>query len=133
MSLLRGCVGALMLAASLVGCTDKDASPVAPAVPDTQSSPVVNAIAPTEGSIGGGTVVTFSGFGFRKGTTVTFGGIPAREVHVISGTVMHAIAPSHAAGDVEVVVRNPDGRNAMASVRYQYVDDSDSCPGCWDY
>jgi len=81
----------------------------------------------------GRTVVTFSGVGFDKGTTVTFGGIPAREIHVINGTVMHAIAPSHAAGAVDVVVRNPDGRNVMASVRYQYVDGSDSGPGGWDY
>jgi IPT/TIG domain-containing protein len=133
MLLLRGRVGALLLAASLVGCTDKDESPVAPAQPDTQPAPVVTSFSPTEGPIGGGTVVTFSGLGFSKGTTVTFGGMSATDVHVISNTVMHAIAPSHAAGDVNVVVRNPGGRNAMPSVRYRYVDDSDGCPGCWDY
>jgi IPT/TIG domain-containing protein len=95
MSLRRGAVGPLLVAASLVGCTDRDASPVAPAPPDTQSAPAVSSFSPAEGSIRGGAVVTFSGAGFRKGTTVTFGGRAALEVHVINGTVMHVIAPAH--------------------------------------
>ena len=133
MSHVRGRVGALLFAASLVGCTEKDASPVGPPPPDAQSVPVVTSFSPTQGPSGGGTVVTFSGSGFGKGTTVTFGGRAATAIHVINGTVMSAIAPSHAAGDVDVVVRNPNGRNAAPSVRYVYVDDSDSCAGCWDY
>ena len=132
MSFLHGRAGALLLAASLVGCVDKDGSPVAPTGPDTQLVPVVTSFFPTQGTISGGTVVTFSGVGFRKGTTVTFGGIFAADVRVINGTVMHAVAPSHAAGDVDVVVRNPNGRSAMPSVRFRYVDDTDSC-ACWDY
>ena len=85
------------------------------------------------GTISGGVVVTFSGVGFRERTTVTFGGIFAADVRVISGTLMYVVAPSHGRGDVDVVVRNPNGRSTMPSARYHYVDDTGSCAGCWDY
>ena len=133
MALLHGRAGALLLAAALVACADRDGSPVAATAPDTQSAPVVTSFFPTQGTISGGVVVTFSGVGFREGTTVTFGGIFAADVRVISGTLMYAVAPSHAAGDVDVVVRNTNGRSTMTSARYHYVDDTGSCAGCWDY
>jgi IPT/TIG domain len=131
MSFLSGRVAAPLLIASLIGCADTNASPVAPTGPAV----VVTSIVPREGSISGGTAVTISGSGFREGATVTFSGTAATDVRVISGTLMYATTPAHAAGDVDVAVSNPDGRRTTRSVRYHYIDidDSDSCPGCWDY
>jgi hypothetical protein len=129
MSSFRGPVSALLLTVSLVACADNKDSPVAPSAPTL----VVTAISPTSGDVSGGTEVVLRGFGFTEGTTVTFGGMPAADVRVISSTLLRAIAPSHAAGLVGVLVESPDGRTARPSMLYRYVGDTDSCAGCWDY
>jgi IPT/TIG domain len=129
MSLFRGRVGALLLTVSLAACADSKDSPVAPTAPAF----VVTAMSPTSGDISGGTSVILSGFGFTEGTTVTFGGMPGTDVRVISGTLLQAMAPAHVAGEVDVVVANPDGRSTKPSMRYRYVDGTDGCAGCWDY
>jgi hypothetical protein len=129
MSLLRGRVGTLLLTVSLVACSDGKGSPVAPSAP----SLLVTSISPTLGDISGGTDVVLRGVGFTAGTTVAFGGTPATDVRVLSGTLLRAIAPSHAAGLVDVLVENPDGRTAKPSMLYRYVSAADGCAGCWDY
>ena len=129
MSVFRGRVGMLLLTVSLVACADSKDSPVAPSA----SALVVTAISPTSGDVSGGTEVVLRGSGFTVWTTVTFGGTPATDVRVLSGTLLRAIAPSHAAGSVDVFVRNPDGRTARPSMLYRYVGGTDSCAGCWDY
>ena len=61
-------------------------------------------------------------------------GTPASAVRLITSTGITAIAPAHAAGDVDVVVANPDGRSSGLTLRCRYTpDDSDDCAGCWDY
>ena len=130
MSVFRGRVGMLLLTVSLVACADSKDSPVAPSAPAL----VVAAISPTSGDVSGGTEVVLRGSGFTVWTTVTFGGTPATDVRVLNGTLLRAIAPSHAAGSVDVFVRNPDGRTARPSMLYQYVaGGTDGCAGCWDY
>lgn len=54
----------------------------------------------------GGVTVTIFGSGFTTAirTDVTFGGVPATDVHVLSSTQMTVTAPAHAAGTVDVVV-----------------------------
>ena len=129
MSLLRSIrVSVLVLAAFLTGCADSNDSPVAPAEPTL----AVTGIYPISGSVSGGTEVAVGGAGFREGTTVTFGGMPATRVRVTSSHVMFAIAPAHAAGEVDVVVANPDGRSASPPMRYRYLDGTEG-PGPWDY
>jgi len=129
MSLSSGRIGALLLTVWLVACAHNTDSPVAPGAPAL----VVTAISPTSGDISGGTEVVLRGFGFTEGTTVAFGGTPASDVRVISSTLLRAIAPSHAAGLVDVLIENPDGRTATPSTLYRYVGNPDDCPGCWDY
>ena len=129
MSLLRGRIGALLLTISLVACAGSKDSPVAPTAPAFG----VTAMSPTSGDTSGGTAVVLSGFGFTEGATVTFGGMPATEVRVISSTLLRAIAPSHAPGEVDVWVAYPDRRSTQPSLRYRYVDGTGSCAGCWDY
>lgn len=124
MSLLRsGGVGAFLLV-SLAACADTADSPVAPAEPAL----AVNEISPTSGSVNGGTEIAVAGAGFQGGTTVTFGGIPATRVRVASSRVLFAIAPVHPAGDVDVVVTNPDGQSTSPPMHYRYTE-----PGPWDY
>ncbi len=73
-------------------------------------APTLTAIGPTNGSANGGTQVTLTGTGFRTGATVRFGGVEATSVTVASATSITATTPAHAAGSVDVVVRNPDGQ-----------------------
>jgi hypothetical protein len=104
-----------------------------PLAPPDEPTFAVSAFSPISGAVDGGTTVIVTGFGFNAGTAVTFGGTPAAGVRVLNPNLIYVVAPSHPAGDVDVVVANPDGQSATASRRYRYYDDSDGCPGCWDY
>ena len=81
----------------------------------------VTSVAPSFGPTAGGTHVTLAGEGFQTGATVTFGGTNATGVSVAS-TSIGATAPAHAAGAVDVVVRNPDGDTATLAAGYFYTD-----------
>lgn len=52
------------------------------------------------------TVVDIVGEGFFPGATVTFDGVDATEVEVLSLKHIRCVAPAHAAGDVDVIVTN---------------------------
>lgn len=53
---------------------------------------------------------------------VTFGGVAATRIRVIISRAMYVIGPAHAAGVVEVVIPNLDGRSASSPMRYCYVE-----------
>jgi IPT/TIG domain len=77
---------------------------VAPAVA-RDTSPVVAAISPDDGSLTGGTEVTITGTAFvGPSPTVAFGAIPATDVKVVSSSTITALAPAHSAGSVDVTV-----------------------------
>lgn len=61
-------------------------------------------LTPRTGAVAGGTKVSFNGFGFSGGGTVSFGGIT-----VPLGTELgaHAFAPPHAAGWVDLIITTP--------------------------
>jgi len=67
---------------------------------------VVTSISPSVGVTGGGTVVTISGAGFTTAlnSTVTFGGVAATNVTILSPVAMQVTAPAHGAGTVDVGV-----------------------------
>ena len=71
-------------------------------------APTITLVDPTEGPVGGGTVVTITGTGFTGATSVTFGGIPGTALTVISDTELEITSPAHAAGPVDVVVEGAD-------------------------
>ncbi|HKC27773.1 MAG TPA: IPT/TIG domain-containing protein [Jatrophihabitans sp.] len=75
--------------------------------------PAVSAISPPDGSTAGGETVTVTGSMFRSVTQVSFGGTAATSVKVISPTSLTAVAPAHAAGQVDVVVTTAYGRSAV--------------------
>jgi hypothetical protein len=76
---------------------------------DVIPSPVVTTISPTSGDKDGGTPVTITGTGFTGTTSVTFGGVLATSVIVLSDTEITCVAPAGPAGPVNVVVTNSSG------------------------
>ena len=91
------------------------------AVPATAATLI--AIAPNEGSAGGGTTVAIAGTGFvcTPDPTVTFGGT-AGTVTACSATSITAKTPAHAAGAVTVTVTN-SGAPASNGVTFTFLDD----------
>ncbi|MBN2793031.1 MAG: carboxypeptidase regulatory-like domain-containing protein [Desulfuromonadales bacterium] len=84
-------------------------------------TPTLDMIGCGFGGVQGGEVVDISGSNFVAGTTVTFGGLAATSIEVVSSTLLRCIAPAHAAGEVEVVLTIPDGQQAFATYQYQEV------------
>src|SRR3989441_861944 len=82
--------------------------------------PAPLSVSPATGSTFGGTNVTITGTDFRTGATVTFGGTALTSVTVVNTTTITGTTASHAAGAVDVVVRNPDGQ-------------AGTCAGCYSY
>ena len=78
--------------------------------------PTVTSISPNNGPFSGGTSVSITGTNFVSGATVTFGGVAANSMNVVSTTSITATTPSHAAGSVDVTVTNPDGQSATLPV-----------------
>jgi len=85
--------------------------------------PGVESIDPSAGSTRGGESVVLTGMGFLADTAVSFGGVAAQTVAVLdsAGTRLRVVTPLHAAGTVDIVVTNPDGRSATLSGGYGYV------------
>ena len=73
------------------------------------TQPSIASVSPSIGSSAGGTVVTIYGSGFVAPATVTFGGVPATTVTVISGTQISATAPANPVGKATVLVSGPSG------------------------
>jgi uncharacterized protein (TIGR03437 family) len=88
--------------------------------PGNPKSPVVAAVTPAFGAPAGGTRVVITGANFTENadTTVTFDGIRATAVSVISGNALSVTAPPHATGAVTVAVNN---RNGGASIVNGYT------------
>ena len=75
---------------------------------------------PAAGPIAGGTTVLISGAYFLDGASVTFGGMPAASVVVMNTETIMATTPSHDPGLVDIVVRNPDGTQAVLAGGFRY-------------
>ena len=113
----------LAIAGMTLGCGDTTVGP-------DQISPGlgVNYISPNNGSPGGNTLLTINGGGFQPGATVTLDGTPATDTVVNSLGVIVARTPAHAAGVVDLVVTNPDGKSATLSRGYTYNGASGAPP-----
>lgn len=64
----------------------------------------LTSVSANSGSASGGVGVTLSGASLDATTGVTFGGVPATSVNVISSTTVTAVTPAHAAGAVDIEV-----------------------------
>ena len=82
--------------------------------------PVVSALSPVTGPVGGGTSVTISGANLTGATAVKFGATTAAFT-VNSATQITATAPSGSADTVDVTVTTPDGTSAAVPAdQYTY-------------
>jgi hypothetical protein len=70
---------------------------------------VVGAVSPATGPGAGGTAVTISGSNFTPDSTVSFGGVSATSVVVVSPTQITCVTPVHADGAVAVAVTTDSG------------------------
>jgi len=69
------------------------------------SLPHITGTNPMNGALAGGTTVTFTGTNFQPGATVSFGSLPATNMHVVDSTTITAVTPPRAAGaaDIQIV------------------------------
>lgn len=104
------------LMSSSCGGSSTPTSPSAASAP----TPVVSAISPSAGVIGGGTAVTITGTDFQPGAVVTIGGT-ATGVSVVSSTSITATTPANTPGAVDVVVTNPGNRSGRLSAAFTYA------------
>ncbi len=105
---------------AVVGMSLGCGSPSAPTPRTSPAALAVTSISPNEGSPGGGTRVTISGFGFQPGSTVTFGGA-GTNVTFVNSQYITATTPAMAAGPVDVVVINPGGQSSKLTGGYTYL------------
>lgn len=83
--------------------------------------PSISSVSPTSGPIAGGNKVTIYGSRFTGATRVTFSGVQASGLTVLSSTKLTVIAPVHGAGTVDVQVTTPEGSSKLVSAsRYSY-------------
>jgi len=85
-----------------------------------EPAPTVTAVSPTNGSKGGGAIVTITGSGFLAGAMVTFGVTPATGVKVVSATSITATTPADPTGTANVVVTNTDTQSGTCSGCYTF-------------
>ncbi|MEP7339673.1 MAG: M36 family metallopeptidase [Acidobacteriota bacterium] len=97
--------------------------------PDSTAPPVIGGISPAFGPPGGGTRVTIFGANFTEtdDTSVSFDNVPASSVAVVSGSVITAIAPAHAAGAATVRLTNRNGAVSLVKGFTYFV--AGSSPG----
>ncbi|MSU59683.1 MAG: hypothetical protein EXS35_16210, partial [Pedosphaera sp.] len=83
--------------------------------------PSIISVAPTNGPVAGGTLVTITGSNFVSGLTVTFGSSNAASVNFSNSTLITAVSPAHAAGVVDITVVNPDLQSALATNAFTFI------------
>ncbi|MHC5018507.1 MAG: IPT/TIG domain-containing protein [Planctomycetota bacterium] len=93
-------------------------------------APTVTSVTPNTGSVLGGTTVTIDGSGFISTATskpsVTFAGAAATGVTVVHAGRLVCVTPSGTAGQVNVVVTNPDAQSGTLSNGFTYFIPSPS-------
>jgi PKD repeat protein len=83
--------------------------------------PMVTIVTPNTGSAEGGTSVTLSGSNFKAGATVTFGGMAASNVSVVSSNQINCTTPTHFPATVDVRVTNPDDQFGVLLNGFTFV------------
>lgn len=88
---------------------------------DAVPAPVITSVSPNQGGIGGGTEVTVMGKNFLKETTVLVDGKPAKHIKLVDKqTIEFKTPPGDANKMADVVVRNPDGKEAVQKRAFLY-------------
>ena len=82
--------------------------------------PTVGSLSRDVGSTAGGASLTITGTNFVNGATVAFGSAAVSSVTFVSSTSIRVVAPSHAAGTVDVKVTNPSGATFTLPSAFEY-------------
>lgn len=81
---------------------------------------VISSVAPAQGSVLGGTVITLTGTGLATTTAVKVGGNPCTALQVISATEVRATTPPGSAGSAPIEVTTSAG-TFVAATQFTYV------------
>ena len=88
---------------------------------DALPAPTITSVSPNRGGVGGGTEITVTGQNLLKDTVILVDGKPAKFVKLVDKTTLEGKAPPGEANKmVDVVVRNPDGKEAVQKRAYLY-------------
>lgn len=94
---------------------------VAMAVSFGVAVPTPTSATPATGATVGGTPVTIAGTSFTSPATVTFGGVPATNVVVVSPISITCIAPAHAVGNAVITVTTAAGSGSLLASQFTYA------------
>jgi hypothetical protein len=130
---------AVLLGFGLPGCSGSvpAATPTGPTA--TLATPTVSTLSVNIGSTAGGTPMRIVGSGFQMGTTATFGGAkvsrwgydPRVEGREAGSLIIKT--PEHAAGLVDLIITNPDGRTYRIADAFEYrAQQSFDVNGDWE-
>lgn len=114
-SVTLGLLGLLVLVAGMAAAAASASAVTA--------RPTVANVAPNAGPVAGGNQVGIAGTEFTAGSRVTFGGVRANSVDVISTTRIIAVAPKHSLGRTDVRVTTAGGTSTVIAdqARYTYI------------
>jgi hypothetical protein len=90
--------------------------------PTNAEPPTITSLSLELGGAAGGDAVTITGTNFSQepAATVMFGGTPAVDIQVKGPTSIEVKTPPHAAGTVNVTVKNPDDNEAVKIAAYTF-------------
>jgi len=84
-------------------------------------TPAITSASPSpSGASAGGDTITLTGRNLRDVTSVTFGGLPATNVHAVSSTSLQVTTPAHVAGAAPIVVTTKYGTSPTFG--FTYID-----------
>ncbi|MFS8071544.1 MAG: IPT/TIG domain-containing protein, partial [Byssovorax sp.] len=88
---------------------------------DAIPAPTITSVSPNRGGTGGGSEITVTGQNLLKDTVILLDGKPAKFVKLVDKTTLEGKTPPGEANKmVDVVVRNPDGKEAVQKRAYLY-------------
>ena len=88
---------------------------------DAIPAPTITSVSPNRGGIGGGTEITVTGQNLLKETVILVDGKLAKYVKLIDKTTLEGKTPPGEANKmVDVIVRNPDGKETVQKRAYLY-------------
>ncbi|HEX5412864.1 MAG TPA: IPT/TIG domain-containing protein [Terriglobia bacterium] len=125
---LIACIAALLAAVVPLFFSACRSDVIAPLDASAQqaSAPTIKSIMPDTAPSAGGTAVTISGSNFSSDTEstpplVSFGGVAAKSVTMVSSSQVIAMAPPHASGKVSVQLTNADGITSSIPGAFTYA------------
>ncbi len=84
-------------------------------------APALESVSPNRAGTAGGAEITLTGKNFVAGTLVTFGGKPVKSQKLVDAKTLDVkIPPGEHGKMVDVVVKNPDGKEAILRRAFQY-------------